>query len=178
MFQLVFEICEVVPLEKLQQLRLAQTTFMWLIWRVQHAFSATMVLSLLVRIGKNKLAGMKIDVMFSAIRHPQANTSERCIKETNTFCHNYCLETHKSLPELLSHIEGWLEWTVSNSTGHNPLELIFDIPRPDLFKPSKTKLRLLYIKTQFVPRSKHFSSRLQKPISLCCKWHKSPFVLR
>jgi hypothetical protein len=24
----------------------------------------------------------------------------------------------------------------------------------------KTKLRLLYLKTQFVPRSKHFSSRL------------------
>ena len=28
------------------------------------------------------------------------------------------------------------------------------------FNPLKTKLRLLYLKTQFVPRSKHFSSRL------------------
>ena len=27
-------------------------------------------------------------------------------------------------------------------------------------KPLKTKRRLLYLKTQFVPRSKHFSSRL------------------
>ena len=44
--------------------------------------------------------------------------------------------------------------------------------------PLNTKRRLLYLKTQFVPRSKHFSSRLQKPISLCCKWHKSLFVLR
>jgi len=26
--------------------------------------------------------------------------------------------------------------------------------------PLKTKRRLLYLKTQFVPRSKHFSSRL------------------
>jgi len=42
----------------------------------------------------------------------------------------------------------------------------------------KTKRRLLYLKTQSVPRSKHFSSLLQKPISLCCKWHKSLFVLR
>ena len=42
----------------------------------------------------------------------------------------------------------------------------------------KTKHRLLYLKTQFVPRCKHFSSRLKKPISLCCKWHKSLFVLR
>ena len=28
------------------------------------------------------------------------------------------------------------------------------------FNPLKTKRRLLYLKTQFVPRSKHFSSRL------------------
>jgi len=27
-------------------------------------------------------------------------------------------------------------------------------------KPLNTKRRLLYLKTQFVPRSKHFSSRL------------------
>ena len=46
------------------------------------------------------------------------------------------------------------------------------------FNPLKTKRRLLYLKTQFVPRSKHFPSRLQKPINLCCKWHKSLFVLR
>jgi hypothetical protein len=45
------------------------------------------------------------------------------------------------------------------------------------FNPLKTKRRPLYLKTQFVPRCKHFSSRLQKPTSLCCKWHKSLFVL-
>jgi len=44
--------------------------------------------------------------------------------------------------------------------------------------PLKTKRRLPYLKTQFVPHSKHFSSQLWKPISLCCKWHKSVFVLR
>jgi hypothetical protein len=37
------------------------------------------------------------------------------------------------------------------------------------FNPLNTKRRLLYLKTQFVPRSKHFSSGLQKPISLWCK---------
>jgi hypothetical protein len=46
------------------------------------------------------------------------------------------------------------------------------------FNPLKTKRRLLYLKTQSVPRCKHFSSRLYNPISLCCKWHKSLFVLR
>ena len=42
-----------------------------------------------------------------------------------------------------------------------------------LSNPLNTKCRLLYLKTQFVPRCKHFSSRLKKPISLWCKWHKS-----
>jgi len=42
----------------------------------------------------------------------------------------------------------------------------------------KMKRRLIYLKTLSVPRCKHFSSRLQKPISLCCKWRKSLFVLR
>jgi len=44
--------------------------------------------------------------------------------------------------------------------------------------PLQTKRRPLYLKTQSVPRCKHFSSQLLKPISLCCKWHKSQFVLR
>jgi len=46
--------------------------------------------------------------------------------------------------------------------------------------PLKTKRRLLYLKTHFIPRSKHLSSRLQKPISLwgtshCLfsDWHKT-----
>ena len=34
--------------------------------------------------------------------------------------------------------------------------IVFGTP----FNPLKTKLRLLYLKTQFVPRSKHFSSWL------------------
>ena len=42
----------------------------------------------------------------------------------------------------------------------------------------KKTLRLLCLKTQSVPRCKHFSSQLQKPTSLCCKWHKSLVVLR
>ena len=47
-----------------------------------------------------------------------------------------------------------------------------------LINPLKTKRRPLYLKTQSVPRCKHFSSRLYKPISLWCKRHKSLFVFR
>jgi len=47
-----------------------------------------------------------------------------------------------------------------------------------LINPLKTNDRPLDLKSQSVPRCKHFSSRLWKPISLWCKWHKSLFVLR
>jgi len=42
----------------------------------------------------------------------------------------------------------------------------------------KTKRRPLYLKTQSVPRCKHFSFRLQKSISLSYMGHNSLFVLR
>ena len=83
---------------------------------------------------KDKLAEMNIGVMFSPICHPQANPSERCMKEIGKFCRTYSNEAHKRWPELLSHIEGWLNGTLSNSTSYSPVELIFDSPRPDLFE--------------------------------------------
>ena len=68
-----------------------------------------------------------------------------------------------------------LKRTTSSNNWHALLSRdCFSIPD----NPLNTKLILLYLKTQFVPRRKHFSSRLWKPISLCCKWHKSPFVIR
>jgi len=81
------------------------------------------------KIWKNKLAEMNIHVhaMFSPIRHPQANSSESCMREIGN-------EAHKRWPELLSHTEGWLKGTLSNSTGYSPVELIFHSPRPDLFE--------------------------------------------
>ena len=60
----------------------------------------------------------------------------------------------------------------SNRTFNHSQKQVID------FKPLQTKRRSLYLKRQSVPRCKHFSSGLQKPISLCCKWHKSLFVLR
>jgi len=37
---------------------------------------------------------------------------------------------------------------------------VFNILRLSIFKPSKTKRRLFYLKTQLVLHSKHFSTRL------------------
>ena len=83
---------------------------------------------------KDKLAELNIGVTFSPMRRPQANPSERCMREIGKFCRIYCNEAHKRWSELLSHIEGWLNGTLSDSTGYSPNELIFDSPRPDLFE--------------------------------------------
>ena len=45
-------------------------------------------------------------------------------------------------------------------------------------KQKNSKLVIIKFALSVTPRCKHFSSRLYKPISLCCKWHKSLFVLR
>jgi hypothetical protein len=55
------------------------------------------------------------------------------MKEIGKFCRIYCSEAHKRWPELLPHIEEWLNGTLSDSTGYSPVELIFDSPRPDMF---------------------------------------------
>lgn len=83
---------------------------------------------------KNKLADMNIDVMFSPIRYAQANPSEKCVREIGKFCRIYCNEAHKRWSELLPHIEGWLNGTLSDLTIYSPVALIFDSSRPDLFE--------------------------------------------
>jgi len=48
-------------------------------------------------------------------------------------------------------------WTVISSSTFQSLAITFRTTR---FNPLKTKRRLLYLKTQSIPRCKHFSSRL------------------
>jgi hypothetical protein len=77
---------------------------------------------------------MEIDAMFSAIRHPQAKPSERCVRKIGKFCLIYCKQAYKGWPELLSQGEGWLHVTLLVSTGYSSVELIVNSPRPDLFE--------------------------------------------
>jgi hypothetical protein len=51
------------------------------------------------------------------------------------------------------------------------------VPRSKHFSSLKTKRKLFHLKTQSVPRSKHFSSRLQEQINLCYIRQKSVFVV-
>ena len=64
----------------------------------------------------------------------------------------------------------WLPYSLWTAKTRKPHDIYSDL--------LKTKRSLFYIKTQSVPHCKHVSSRLEKPISLCCKWHKFLFVLR
>jgi hypothetical protein len=56
------------------------------------------------------------------------------MREIGKFCRIYCHEAHKKWPELLPHIERWLNGTISDSTGYSPIELMCGEDRPDLLK--------------------------------------------
>jgi hypothetical protein len=54
--------------------------------------------------------------------------------ELGKYFHIYRNETHKKWPELIKHIENWLNSSVSTVTGYAPIELLNGEARPVLFK--------------------------------------------
>jgi len=88
---------------------------------------------------RKKLAERNVQVRWTSIRHPQANPSERCMREISKFCKIYCSQNHKKWAELLHKIEEWLNTTVTDSTGFTPVELLFQAKKPDLFEGILTK---------------------------------------
>ena len=71
---------------------------------------------------------------YTAVRHPQANPSERCMKEISKFFLIYCSENHKKWAELIPYIESWLNKTVAGATGFTPAELMFGGKGPNIFE--------------------------------------------
>jgi hypothetical protein len=45
----------------------------------------------------------------------------------------YCEKIHKKCPELVPHIQSWLNSSVSDSTGYTPVELFGGEPKPYIF---------------------------------------------
>ena len=75
---------------------------------------------------KRKLESLNVEVRHTAVRRPQANPSERCMKEISKFFFRiYCRETHRKWAELIPNIESWLNNTVASATGFTPAELMF-----------------------------------------------------
>jgi transposase InsO family protein len=83
---------------------------------------------------RRRLAEFGIEAVFSPIRHPSSNPSERYLKEVGKFCRIYCQQNHRKWPELLNQMEDWINGTVSSSTGYTATELMFGKPKPDLFE--------------------------------------------
>jgi hypothetical protein len=50
---------------------------------------------------RKKLAENNVEVRFTPVRHPQANPSERCMREISKFCKIYCSQNHRKWAELL-----------------------------------------------------------------------------
>ena len=44
---------------------------------------------------RKKLAEHNVQVRFTPIQHPQANPSERCMREISKFCKIYCSQNHR-----------------------------------------------------------------------------------
>jgi transposase InsO family protein len=80
-----------------------------------------------------KLRECNTEILVSPIRHPQANPVERVMKELVKFFRIYCQKAQKSWPELIPHVETFLNKTVAAATGYTPVELMFNAPRPEIF---------------------------------------------
>jgi hypothetical protein len=85
-------------------------------------------------IWKNTLEDLGIIVKYTPIRHPESNPAERVMKELGKFFKIYCHQTHKKWPELVPHIQNWLNQPVSQVTGYSPMELLKGGIKEGLFK--------------------------------------------
>jgi hypothetical protein len=56
------------------------------------------------------------------------------MRELGKYFRIYCNETHKKWPELVPHIQDWLNSLVVETTGYAPGELLDGKSRPDIFR--------------------------------------------
>jgi hypothetical protein len=79
------------------------------------------------------LKQLGINVRFTPIRNPQSNPVERFMREIGKACRIYCADNHRKWPELIPHLESWINETVSEATGFTPRELMYGGVAPRLF---------------------------------------------
>ena len=85
---------------------------------------------------KRNLEALNVHVRYTAVRNPQANPSERCMREISKFFRIYCSENHRKWVELIPHIESLLNNTIASATGFTPTELMFGGKGANIFKES------------------------------------------
>lgn len=80
---------------------------------------------------KNKLEDCGIMVLYSSIRHPESNPTERVMRELGRMFRTVCSTQHTAWVNRLSEIEKILNVTVHCSTGYVPQELHFGVREND-----------------------------------------------
>jgi hypothetical protein len=89
---------------------------------------------------KETLQNLGIAVKYSPIRRPSSNPAKRIMKELGKYFRIYCHRTHKQWPELIPHIQRWLNESISQVTGYCPTELLGGEVGNELFKKIIQKL--------------------------------------
>lgn len=80
---------------------------------------------------KNGIEKEGIKVIFSSIRHPQSNPSERVMREIGRLFRTYCSHKHTGWADHVKNIENLLNITTHYSTNYTPNELHFGKPVHD-----------------------------------------------
>ena len=77
---------------------------------------------------RNALEAQGIRVVFSSIRHPQSNPTERIMREIGRMFRTFCNEKHTSWANYVKEVEILLNITTHFSTQCTPHELHFGMP--------------------------------------------------
>lgn len=117
---------------------------------------------------KRHLVSHNVQVRYTAVRNPQSNPSERCMKELSKFSRIYCNDNHRKWAELVSYIESWLNNTVASATGFTPTELMFGGKGSNVFE------NVLPV----APAQKHISEDSQTKITKAYETMKRKVITR
>lgn len=126
---------------------------------------------------KNELEKLGIEVVYSSIRHPQSNPTERVMREIGRLFRTYCEDKHTSWPLHLNKIQQILNITTHYSTGCAPNELHYGTPLQDeilkflKFPASKPFDRnvLITFANKNIERSYETRTKRQKPSKVSIK---------
>ena len=80
---------------------------------------------------KNRLELEGIKVLYSSVRHPQSNPTERVMREIGRFFRTFCEAKHTNWIQYVPKIEKLLNIMTHFSTGYSPHELHFNEPIQD-----------------------------------------------
>ena len=113
------------------------------------------------------LSNSDIKVIYSSVRHPQSNPSERVMRELSRLFRVYCGDRHTAWLDVIPHINTWLNEVPHESIGMTPNEAHFGIrPRrsyvgiPDEVGDKLPSLERIH---QIVSRNlRHFGSKRAK----------------